>query len=831
MAKSRARGRGETEFRRLARLLTCVLAFTSFPVALRGQPAPSPEGQIVGSIVEAGSRIPVPGAEVVLESDPDAESVRMVPARTTRTGSSGRYTFDSLEPGRYRIRVERLGYRGSEFWIEVTGRSVLHRSVQLTVEPLPLEPVDVALPAPWKGLLRPGIADRVTESVRVRTPVAASWQRLDAYGIDPATIASTSTMGEPDIFRALQQLPGVSSRGDFSAGFWTRGSPWGTTQILLDGLPLFNPLHGGGLAAGVSAESLERVLLFPGVRPPSLGAGATGTLALETGRADSDGRRVMGLSTATARFHLEERVLDDRVGVSVSARRSWWDLAPLQFTAFRGTDEGEPVDYFFWDLASKIDVALTDRLHLDISGMTEQDRIFGAIPGLVEESRGEWGNRLGWMGLQWGDEEFWVGGRIGATRYALDTRPGPSGAAAIPSGPLPYLVIARADLGHDSRRVEAGGRAWAGRVTWQAGLDRIREWLDQKAVSASQRGLPGSTGAATLDRTRLWLESVVALGPVRTTVGTGFTRPDGDTGVASNWTPSVTVSWTPGPGVALEAGVGMSEQYLYPVAGLGESLGPQLSAGHLWTVATADAPPLTTVTRTGSLALDLGAGFDVTMTAYSRRTQGVWMEGLYTLHRGEPRLATTTSSTWGTERSLGVETSVQRHTGRVTGSVSYSKSAAELEGEPGVSWPPPSDRPHSLEALVFGHLFENVTLGTSMTLESGWPVVTGTPSPCAGPVCDPNQPVPLESPRVVRSANYFSLDLLLDWRFEGDRVSIGVSGAIRNLTGRDNPSAHTNGSCSGAEIFALLCSNSPTVGGFSPGLTSPTPTLSVRVVF
>ena len=53
--------------------------------------------------------------------------------------------------------------------------------------------------------------------------------------------------GEPDIIRIVQLLPGVEARNDFSTGLNVRGGESDQNLILLDGFPIYNPFHLGGL--------------------------------------------------------------------------------------------------------------------------------------------------------------------------------------------------------------------------------------------------------------------------------------------------------------------------------------------------------------------------------------------------------------------------------------------------------------------------------------------------------------------------------------------------------------------------------------------------------
>lgn len=128
------------------------------------QPEPAPDGTITGSVRDARSAAPIPGASVTL----DGAALTAFPARlrsaflqrtrATRTDTLGAYAFDGVATGEYRLHVQRSGYRSATVTVAL-------RSEGVQMEPLSLRPTRASageeLPvaaraqhAPYEGLPR-----------------------------------------------------------------------------------------------------------------------------------------------------------------------------------------------------------------------------------------------------------------------------------------------------------------------------------------------------------------------------------------------------------------------------------------------------------------------------------------------------------------------------------------------------------------------------------------------------------------------------------------------------------------------------------------------------
>lgn len=797
---------------------------------LSAQAITDPVGKISGSVVESRSGHPISGARVVLEPLTGSADAR---SRVAETDAAGLYTFVGLEAGRYRLDVAGLGFRSATVWVELPPAWRLRRSFELAVEPIELQPLVVSPrspPRPWDPALMAGHGGAPPAS-----PFGAELARhtLDARVIVPADVQEWSTLGEPDLFRALQRLPGVSGRGDFSAGLWTRGAPWGLTRILLDGLPLYDPLHLGGMATGLAAEGLDAAFLLPGARPAGLSEGVAGMVSLATRRAGQGRTGSFAVSPVAARVHAEDRWGDGRLGLSLTARRSWWDVVRPP-SVIAGAGSTRPVEYHFADVSGRVDLRIEEVGTLEAGGLWEEDRLDGEIHDLVAASDGRWGNRVGWVALE---------RRAGTTTslrlfagrsaYEVSTRPKPW-MSFYGTGRTPSLETLEISLSRSVVRAEAGGRLADGLLGWQAGLEHARERLRQQGADAWDRKAPGVDVPAGASWSRAWADGTLAAGSLSLSGGLSFDW-TGEDLPGLGLRPSLRARWDATDRLTVELARSENRQFSYPLAPAGPSFGPALRVGHVWITAGEGRAPLTSGTTTLSAEARPAPGYTVLVSAWRRWMRGLWMHGVSTVHDGALGDASPEGTT-GAERAEGVEVTVRRQGDRVRGEVSYTLGRSQLEGESGTRWASPADRRHSLDFGLTGRVARGFRVGTLFRLESGWPIVLGPWScdlsaeqkPQSCDVSDPDRP---RKHSYARGPAYASLDLVLDWTHRGGRVDWGVSASLRNVLGRNNAAVYRASTCQGAELLSPVCDGTIGKGRFAPGLGDPTPAVALRVTF
>ncbi len=838
-------------------VLAAGVAGLSVPPGVRAQPPASDtlaaRGTISGTVVEAESGTPVPGAHVVADPDPPAAmppagaSPFLAASRATVTGPEGEYRIGGLPPGRYRLRVQRLGFRPVSLTVELRGAADARVGVGLDVVPVRLQPVDVSssLVDPYGRTTPAGHA-----AVR-RVAVARLRQRrhlsTDVQALTRDDVAEAVTFAESDLFRALHRLPGVATRDAYTAELRVRGAPGDQTRVLFDGLPLYNALHAFGGLSGVNTDALGAAVLHPGVAPASLGGGGAAVLDLRSRRggvradppAGGGGprarayrayRAVGELSLLSARAAVDGEVLGGRGAWLVAGRRSHRLPVPVS------EDEGGVLPYAFHDLAARVDLAAGGDRVVELSGLSVRDHVRGDLRDVLT-GRGTSGNSAG---QRWGTrlvratlDAPLAGGRVRHT--AGVSAFGFSGAAAAavraPSGFLPGTPAARSGITHGSLAGTWAGGSGAAPPDVEAGYELAREratFTGAVPYAPPVVGTPASTAHAVAARThaalwgaRRWPAG--ASGAVSTGLRAEFGGPARG-GAPLRLAPRVAARLALGPEVLVSASVGRSYQYAQPLAPAGLAPGALFVANHRWLLASATTPAVRTDLAVLGAERWLGRGWLAAGHLYARRSTGVALL--------DPAAGALTPArppaVFGTTRAAGGEAAVRRLIGRWTGSAAYSAGVARARAA-GYAFPAPQDQRHALDATAAVRL-ARWRLGAAATATSGTPFtryVAGAAACDSAGACAGWDRLPLAGPPGAgRAPGYASVDLLAEWGARVRRVEAAVYLQLYNVLGAENPSTYVR--------TCTACGGQPAGGApddrFLPGIPR-LPLVGARLAF
>jgi len=168
-------------------------------------------------------------------------------------------------------------------------------------------------------------------------------------------------LGEVDILKAIQLLPGVQS-SEGSSGFYVRGGGPDQNLILLDGVPVYNASHIGGLFSVFNADAIKNVRLTKGGFPARFGGRLSSVLEIdmrEGNMKEFKGDATLGL--ISSKLTLEGPIIKDKTSFIIAGRRTYADLLAGPFIP-SGTD----LTLYFYDLNAKINhkISKNDRIYL-----------------------------------------------------------------------------------------------------------------------------------------------------------------------------------------------------------------------------------------------------------------------------------------------------------------------------------------------------------------------------------------------------------------------------------------------------------------------------------
>ena len=159
-----------------------------------------------------------------------------------------------------------------------------------------------------------------------------------------------SILGEPDLMKTLQRMPGVQSGMAGFSGLHVRGGGAEENLVLLDGVSLYNVSHMLGLFSSFTPEAIKQVTLYKGFFPAKYGGRTSSVIDVRTN--DGNVKRLGGtvsVGLINSRVHIEGPLVSDKTSFSISARgTNTLAMAPLA----RGSQF--PYLYYFYDLSGKL---------------------------------------------------------------------------------------------------------------------------------------------------------------------------------------------------------------------------------------------------------------------------------------------------------------------------------------------------------------------------------------------------------------------------------------------------------------------------------------------
>lgn len=312
--------------------------------------------KVDGKVVDMQSREALPGATIFIEGT----------TRGTVTDADGRFSF-SLHEGDYKLEASFIGYKNAVQQISVPlNKDIIIRLEQVNKE---LATVNVSGRRP----------DENVQSLQM------GMQKLDK-----ATIQSIPAfLGEVDVIKAIQLLPGVQATSEGSSGFSVRGGSPDQNLILLDQAPVYNASHLLGFFSVFNNDFVQDVTLYKGDIPASAGGRLSSFLDIksingQTGRIKGQG----GIGTISSRLLLEGS-LSNSTTFAISGRRTYADIGLKLYDNERFKD----TKLFFYDLNLKLTQRLSDNDRLFLSGYLGDDT-FGQSTFAMQ-----FGNKI--MSLRW----------------------------------------------------------------------------------------------------------------------------------------------------------------------------------------------------------------------------------------------------------------------------------------------------------------------------------------------------------------------------------------------------------------------------------------------
>jgi hypothetical protein len=188
--------------------------------------------------------------------------------------------------------------------------------------------------------------------------------------------AMPALLGETDVLKVLQLLPGVQAGSEGSSGLYVRGGGPDQNLILLDGVPVYNASHLFGFFSVFNADAINHVELVKGGFPARYGGRLSSVIDINL--KEGNNQKIKGegsIGLIASRLTIEGPIKKDRTTFIVSARRTYIDVLarPLIKSASKGEEQA---GYYFYDLNAKINHRINNNNRLYLSAYTGDDKAF-----------------------------------------------------------------------------------------------------------------------------------------------------------------------------------------------------------------------------------------------------------------------------------------------------------------------------------------------------------------------------------------------------------------------------------------------------------------------
>ena len=706
------------------------------------------------------------------------------------TGRSGTITNEfgfysiTLDEGDYEFTFSYIGYETRSLHVKLDKDKVLNVA------------------------LRPDARlDAAIVTGRAETGVQAT--RSGAIDIPRSVLDNSPVLlGEKDVLKTIQTLPGVQGGMDGFSGIFVRGGSDDENLLLLDGVPVYNAAHAFGIFSVFTPEAVKKVTLYKSDFPARYAGRASSVVDVRTNDGDMNsmhGAVTVGIMTDAV--HLEGPLDDGKTSFSVSGRLVHSLLFSPLMKAF-----DVPANYWFYDLNGKINHRFSDkdRLYLGIYrgndhlGLDDEyESTFGGETRIdeKEETRMKWGNTIGTF--RWNH----VFGRrlFSNTTAFINSYHGSFGQSSLNdyhgkvlNGYLEerfrfssgiFDVGAKTDFDWNptpEHSVKFGAAVTSHRyhpdsnvsaVFSKTGDSALRDTLYTNASSV-QRGFEASVYAEDDFSVggKLKIDAGVHLS-LFATQGKSYLSPQ----------PRLSLRYAMTDDLALKGGYARMAQYIHKLSSSNISLPTDL-----WVPITKDIRPLVTDQVSSGVAFVGIKGWELTAEAYWKWSENV-LEYKNAAANGSAAAEWSEAVEMGSGRAYGVELLARKTDGPATGWLSYTWSHTDRifrDGSinAGKWFPYRYDRRHVITAFANYHFEKGIDFSALWTFASGGAMTLPTRS---FSVMDYDGDV-INVPYVETRSNYrlpadHRLDLSVNFTKQKHRGERTWNVGVYNVYARKNP--------------------------------------------
>jgi len=322
--------------------------------------------------------------------------------RGTISNNYGFYSI-TLPPGKVVLRVSFVGYEPKAVYINLAKDTM----------------IDISLRSSTR------IGEIIVTGLEPHSEVLSS--RPGVVNIPKNKVTTLpALLGEADIVKTLQRLPGTTMGTEGMTGLYVRGGDADENLYLLDGNPVYHTNHVLGFFSAFNPDAIKSTTFYKESFPAEYGGRLSSVIDVRTDdgdRKEYHGNLSIGFLAARANF--EGPIIKDRSSFNVSFRRSWMDLItwPVLMSLNKDADRKIHGYYNFYDINAKVNYSFSDRSMAYVSFYMGSDNYLDGEDsedpyGADRIFRWIWGNLItstGWNYVL--NNKLFATFSIGYTRY------------------------------------------------------------------------------------------------------------------------------------------------------------------------------------------------------------------------------------------------------------------------------------------------------------------------------------------------------------------------------------------------------------------------------
>ena len=561
------------------------------------------------------------------------------------------------------------------------------------------------------------------QEVEIRADRIQERTQMSAVSVPVTQIKSLPAfLGEVDLMKSLQLMPGIQSGGEGSSGLYVRGGGPDQNLILLDGVPVYNASHLFGFFSVFNADAINNVELLKGGFPARYGGRVSSVIDInmkEGNMKKFHGEGAVGI--VSAKLTLEGPIQKDRSSFIISGRRTYIDILAkpvIKEMNKQYSDNKIDVGYYFYDLTAKVNYRFSEKNRIFLSAYMGDDKFHADEETRGDEDAGKNFSKFE-SGLKWGNI-------TGAFRWNHIFTPRLFGNTTITYSRYRFFVstdqreLINSESNYFSSLYQSGINDWSGKIVFdylpspehyiRYGVNAIYHTFNPGAIALTEDWITlrlGNNKIYTGEYSLFFEDDIRLTSRLKANAGIHWSGFSVRSKFYQLWQPRISTRYLLTPQLSVKASYSRMAQYVHLLTNSNVGLPTDL-----WVPTTDKLKPQSSHQIALGFAQNFREEYEISIEGYFKTMDNV-------LEYKEGATFLDTNDNWedkvlqGKGNSYGVEFFTQKKTGSFTGWIGYTLAWSMRKFElinNGLQFPYKYDRRHDLSITLTKRFGQNIEL-------------------------------------------------------------------------------------------------------------------------